>query len=447
MDNFTDEFTKRIRRAGVVGAGGAGFPSYIKASSKAETVVINAAECEPLLQKDMEILGNFTAEVIGGLELLMRSTGAGEGIIGIKAKHSHLIKKIEAAINGKTGIRTVKLGDFYPAGDEFCLVYETTGRIIPPGDIPLNVGVVVNNVETVYNMFMAGKNPVTDTFLTVTGAVKNPVTLRLPVGTSFEEALRLAGGAVAGEYAAIDGGAMMGNVITDFSLPATKTTAGLIILPRTHKLIVRKAAGRETYSKTGRSVCDQCSLCTELCPRYLLGHRVQPHKVMRSLLFSPDRGHIWNEWSLLCCECSLCSLYSCPESLDPRNVCVSAKSDLRGRKISWKNSSLYSPDKAMPHPVREYRKVPVSKLLKHLGLEGYKSEAPLRKEPFLPARVRLMINQHIGTPASALVKEGQKVERGEIIADVPKDKLGVPVHASISGTVTGVNDRHVEIKA
>ncbi len=229
MNGFSGEFSRRIRTAGVVGAGGAGFPSYVKASSRADTVIMNAAECEPLLQKDQEILLNFTTEVIAGLELLMRSVNAKEAIIGIKAKHSSLIKKIEPALTGRKNIRIHRLDDFYPAGDEFCLVYETTGKIIPQGEIPLKIGVVVNNVETIYNMFMSGETPVTDTFFTVTGAVKKPATLRFPIGASFEDAVNLAGGAACENCAVIDGGAMMGKVVTDFDTPATKTTGGLIV--------------------------------------------------------------------------------------------------------------------------------------------------------------------------------------------------------------------------
>ncbi|MFA6003138.1 MAG: electron transport complex protein RnfC, partial [Elusimicrobiota bacterium] len=178
------DFARLIRNAGVVGAGGAGCPSYVKAASRADTVIVNAVECEPLLQKDRELLTHHGAEVVRGLELMVAATGAGKGVIAIKEKHTDTVKLLEKVLAGKQNLGLHRCQDFYPAGDEFCLVFEVTGRLIPPGGIPIQVGVVVNNVESLYNMARADQTPVVDTFLTVAGAVKNPCTLRLPVGTS-----------------------------------------------------------------------------------------------------------------------------------------------------------------------------------------------------------------------------------------------------------------------
>ena len=235
----SSEFAALLRRAGVVGAGGAGFPSYVKAASRAETVIVNAAECEPLLQKDQELLRHFAPDVVRGLELLVAATGASRGVVAIKEKHEELVKLLEKAVAGKKGLSVHRLEDYYPAGDEYCQVYEVTGKLIPMGGIPIQVGVVVNNVETLYNMAHAQRTPVVDTFLTVTGAVKKPCTLRLPVGVPISEAVALAGGASVKDPVALDGGAMMGKVVEDFSAPLTKTSGGLIVLPREHPLVRR----------------------------------------------------------------------------------------------------------------------------------------------------------------------------------------------------------------
>lgn len=430
-----------------MGAGGAGFPAHVKAAAKAETVIMNAAECEPLLHKDIEILEHFTSEALRGLDLMRRAAGASEAVIGVKRKHADTLKKVETEAKKFDGMRVHPLGDFYPAGDEYCLVYEVTRKLIPAGGIPLDVGVVVSNVETLLNAARAADGlPVTHTFLTVCGAVKRAVTLRLPVGVTFSEAVELAGGAAVEDPVAIDGGPMMGKVITDFSQPVTKTSAGIIVLSRRHPLAVKKAAGRPVYSRIGRSACDQCSYCTMLCPRYLLGYNVEPHKVMRTLVFADKDRKLLNESALLCCECSLCSLYSCPEDLDPRNMCASAKSDLRQAGISLKNSAVAKRASFGLHPVREYRKIPVSKLIIRLGLEQYKKEAPLDLKEYSPASVRLLLSQHIGVPAQPVVKEGQRVRAGELVADIPADKLGAPVHASISGTVSEINSEYIEIQ-
>lgn len=438
-------FARLIREAGVVGAGGAGFPSYVKAASKADTVIVNAAECEPLLQKDQELLARHTPEVLEGLALLMRSTGAARGVIAIKDKHPELIAEVKAAIAGLAGLEVKSLRDVYPAGDEYCLVYEVTGRLIPPGGIPIQVGVVVNNVETLYNMGRAAASPVVDTWFTVAGAVKRPCTVKVPIGTSYADALALAGGATVAEYGALDGGAMMGKVLDSFDRPATKTSGGLIVLPKGHALLGRKGAERAQDERVGKSACDQCSLCTELCPRYLLGYDIQPHKVMRGLLFSQADRKTWNEWALLCCECQLCTLYSCPENLAPGKICVTAKKDLGEKKIGWKNSALNAGKAPKVHPIREYRLVPTGQLMARLGLMDYKADAPLLEGEYTPEAVRIPLKQHVGVAATALVKAGQKVRRGEKIGDVPADQLGTPVHASIDGTVTAVTDC-VEIK-
>lgn len=445
MAEGLNDFARLIREAGVVGAGGAGFPSYVKAASKADTVIVNGAECEPLLQKDQELLARRTAEVLEGLALLMRSTGAVRGVLAIKEKHAELLAHVAAAAKGRPGLEVKGLRDVYPAGDEYCLVYEVTGRLLPPGGIPIQVGVVVNNVETLYNMGRAAQTPVVDTFFTVAGAVKRPCTVKVPIGTSYAEALALAGGATVEEFGALDGGAMMGRVLESFDRPATKTSGGLVVLPQTHALLGRKGAERAQDERVGKSACDQCSLCTELCPRYLLGYDIQPHKVMRGLLFSRADRKTWNQWALLCCECQLCTLYSCPENLAPGKICASAKRDLAETKVGWKDSALNTGKVVKAHPIREYRLVPTKQLVARLGLAGYQADAPLLDGDYSPRMVRIPLKQHVGVPATALVTVGQKVKRGEKIGDVPAEALGVPVHASIDGVVTAVSDR-VEIK-
>ncbi|HRY28559.1 MAG TPA: 4Fe-4S dicluster domain-containing protein [Elusimicrobiota bacterium] len=433
------DIVESIRNAGVVGAGGAGFPTHVKAASKAETVICNGAECEPLLHKDKEMLKAYPEKILAGLEMMMRSTGAARGVIALKGKYKELVEQYEKLLKGHVAVRLQALGDFYPAGDEFSLVYDVTGKLIPPGGIPLQVGVVVDNVETLFNVAESPERPVTDTFLTVTGAVKKPATLRVPVGLSIGEVVGLAGGAKAKEFAVLDGGAMMGRVTTDLSEPVKKTSGGLIVLPKDHPLVRKKSAPRSAYSRIGQSVCDQCSFCTQFCPRYLLGYAVEPHRVMRSLGFAGAERRPLSEWALLCCECSLCSLYACPEELDPRNVCVSAKGDLREMKVDWKSARLNTGRSSPAHPMRDFRKVPVARLTRRLGLYDYQAEAHLKEDVGPVGKVRIPLRQHVGAPASPVVSAGQKVSRGQLIAEIPANALGARVHASIAGTVTSVD--------
>jgi Na+-translocating ferredoxin:NAD+ oxidoreductase RnfC subunit len=198
---------EKIWSAGVVGAGGAGFPAHVKAASRVDTVIANGAECEPLIHKDYELMIHHADRVVHGVGLMMESTGAKSGIIGVKKKNEKAVEVFEAATKG-TPITLHLLGDFYPSGDEYILVYEATKRLIPPQGIPLNVGVVVNNVETLYNISLAAEGiPVIEKFITVAGAVHRPVSFVAPIGMSYMDAIKVAGGATVNDFAVFVGGA------------------------------------------------------------------------------------------------------------------------------------------------------------------------------------------------------------------------------------------------
>src|SRR6516162_869481 len=156
----------KLRECGVVGAGGAGFPTYVKAQSQVEYLIANGAECEPLIHKDAELMLHFPKEILAGMVTMMDATSAKQGKFGIKSKHHEAIEALKANLPGR--VEFTLLGDFYPSGDEYELVYAATGRLIPPAGIPLAVGCVVNNVETLYNVHQAERDiPVTQKFVSV----------------------------------------------------------------------------------------------------------------------------------------------------------------------------------------------------------------------------------------------------------------------------------------
>ena len=428
----------KIRTAGVVGSGGAGFPTYVKARSNVEFVIANGAECEPLLHKDLELLVKEPGSVIKGLELMMQATGAKRGIIGVKRKYEERLKELKASLKGRQ-IQLHWLGDFYPTGDEYVLVYEATKRLIPPQGIPLDVGVVVNNVETLRNINLADQGvPVTTKYITVAGAVSQPSTFHVPIGLSFSDAIEAAGGATVPDFAVFVSGIMMGKLETDMSKPVSKTCAGLVVLPVDHRLVQRKSLPTESMHRIGKSACDQCSYCTEFCPRYLLGYDVQPHKVMRSLGFTATGEQVWNQWAQLCCSCGLCTLYACPEDLYPKEACDKAKFDLKSAGVKWNGNR-----EVEVHPIYDGRHVPLKQLMAKLGITEYDVPAHFEERGFKPTKIRLPLLQHVGEPGLPLVKKGQKVKKGEIVAEPPAGKLGVPLHASIDGTVTAVGQEIV----
>jgi Na+-translocating ferredoxin:NAD+ oxidoreductase RnfC subunit len=433
-----DNTVDKVAACGVVGAGGAGFPTHVKLKARADIVILNAAECEPLLHKDKEMLKAYADEIIAGLEQVRRLVGATESVIGIKGKYQETIDILRPKL--LSNMRIVELSDSYPSGDEFILVYDVTGRIIPPGKIPLAVGAVVVNVETVYNAYCA--RPVTDKFLTVAGAVVEPVTLRVPVGITYREVIELAGGATVGEPAVLVGGVMMGKLAPDLEQPITKTTGGLIVLDRSHRLIGRYSLSWQSIARIGASACDQCSFCTEFCPRYLLGHPIEPHKAMRSLEFTM-MGEANTIGTQFCCECNLCTMIACPEDLDPKNVCTKNKRQLAAEGRKWEVEAVAE----RPGMHLDNRRVPIGRLIRKLGLFTFENKGPLREPDYRPARVRLPLRQHIGAPGAPAVRTGDTVRRGDVIARPPDGQLGAVIHASIDGRITSVTETDIIIEA
>ncbi|PIE20218.1 MAG: hypothetical protein CSA66_00990 [Proteobacteria bacterium] len=439
---MTLELVDKVRQAGVVGAGGAGFPTHVKLEARVSTYICNAAECEPLLCKDQELMVREAERMMRGLRLAMEATGAERGVIAIKEKYERA--RAELSRYAWPGVEFYLYDSFYPAGDEYIIVYDVTGDLIPPGGIPLDVGCVVNNVETLINIANAADGvPVTTTALTVTGAVREPVSCIVPLGVTAREVLELAGGATVDDPVLIDGGAMMGKLVTDLDEPVTKTSGGFIVLPRDHHLVTRRARPAEVNVRIAKSACDQCMLCTELCPRFLLGYAIEPHKVMRSVGFEGETERGWAELGLQCCECNLCSLYACPEDLPPMEMCVRSKGVWRAQP----KRPAPLPSRGQPHPMRDHRRVPVSRLVTRLGLTEYDVHAPMTEARLVPQRVKLMLSQHIGAPAIPVVSVGDAVRRGAVVAAPAAGKLGANIHASIDGRVARVEPHAIWIES
>jgi Na+-translocating ferredoxin:NAD+ oxidoreductase RnfC subunit len=421
---------ERIEELGIVGAGGGGFPTAVKFQTQVSVVIANAAECEPLLHKDKELLLHASEPFLRGMRMAMELVGAREGVVGIKEKYHEIIEMLERV--APAGIRVQALPDCYPAGDEFLLVHMVTARVIPPGGLPKDVDAVVSNVETLVNM--AVDRPVTHKYLTVAGAVQTPVTLRVPVGITIGEVIEAAGGATVNDFGVLLGGVMMAKPAASLDVPVTKTTGGIVVLPATHSLIRRHNAPWLQVKRIGHSACDQCRFCTEFCPRFLLGHPIEPHRAMQSLLF--NTGSDAAVATLYCCECNLCTMFACPEDLDPKTVCVQNKPVARERGLTFKGD----PKSIEPHPMAEFRRVPMRRLIARLGLGEFQNEGPLVDHAFAPRKVRILLRQHAGAPAVAAVKTGDRVREGDLLAAPPQGKMGARVHASIDGVATVEND-------
>jgi Na+-translocating ferredoxin:NAD+ oxidoreductase RnfC subunit len=431
---MTNDNFEKIVQAGIVGAGGGGFPTHVKISSPAKTIIVNGAECEPLLRVDQQLMQYNAEQVIKGLKIVLELTGAAQGIIALKAKYKEAISALKPLIKNEP-ITLKLLNDFYPAGDEHVTVHEVTGELIPQGAIPIKVGCIVVNVETLINVANAvDDKPVTDTYLTITGQVPNPLTVKLPIGTIISDILNMAGINTEGK-AVIEGGPMMGKVVKDLSMPVTKTTKGLIVLDSEHLLIRKKNLSIENIIRRAKAACIQCRQCTDLCPRYLLGHKIEPHKIMRSLSYAiPDEDVM--KMSFACSECGLCEQYACIADLSPRTVNAILKIKLSQKGLKPNTLSTKQKISAM----REYRKVPISRLINRLGLNDYNTNAPLMDKEYQVDKVKIMLKQHAGAPSKPIVNVGQKVKKGDLIAIVEGNNLGANLHASIDGIVKEIND-------
>lgn len=437
---MSSEVADKIKQAGVVGAGGGGFPTHVKAQSQVDYVLVNGAECEPLIHKDVELMTHRASEILAGLRLMMQATGASKGIIGIKKKNVTAVQLFRAALLDSE-LELLELGDFYPAGDEYELVQLATGKLIPPGGIPLDVGCVVCNVETLVNVASAVKGvPVTHKFVSVAGLVREPKSFWVPLGSSYGELLDFAGGATVSDFALLVSGVLMGGISFSLDEVVTKTCAGLIVLPRDHYLIARKTRSAQQMNRIGKSACDQCTACTEFCPRYLLGYDIQPHKVMRSLGFSTTGADYWNNFATYCCSCGLCTLFACPEDLFPREACEQAKKTMRdaGQKyIQSKAPKL--------HSMKNDRRIPTKSLLRRLRLGRYEGPTPFSEGFPHPTEVLLPLQQHAGKPSVPTVTEGALVRAGDLLAEIAAGSLGARIHAPISGRIAQVSAGHIRI--
>jgi len=433
-----------VEQAGVVGAGGAGFPTHIKLKAQADTVIINGAECEPLLRVDQQLMAGQAPQLLAALSLMVEQVGAKAGIIALKQKYQAAISALTEFLPQYPKLSLHQLGNFYPAGDEQVLVYEVLGRIVPEGGIPLLVGAVVVNVETALNVYRAYSEeaPVTDTYVTLAGAVRAPKTVLAPLGITVGEVLQLAGGPILPDYQIIDGGPMMGDTVTPEHLIG-KTTKGLIVLPAGHPLLLSLNKQLSRTLKEACVACMQCSLCTMVCPRGLLGHKLAPHKLMR--LTAYGRLCEFGQTPLsayLCCGCRLCE-YACVMGLQPWKLNNSLKEalDAQGQKNNLHNK----PEKT--DPFREFLRYPVNKLIMQLGLVAYDVPAPLEYKRHVFNKVTIPLKQHSGAPALPIVQAGDIVARGDLIARIPDGLISANIHASISGRVNAVTAESINIES
>ena len=295
-----EEILAKIQRAGIVGMGGAGFPTHVKLSpkepEKIEYVIANCAECEPYLTSDYRRMLEEPEKLVGGLKIILQLFDKAQGIIAIEDNKPDCVKLLRDLTRGETRISVRTLQTKYPQGGERALIYATTGRKVNSSMLPADVGAIVNNVDTIVAVYRAVKEgiPLMERIVTVTGdAIKNPRNYKVPIGMSYTAILEAAGGFATQPEKIICGGPMMGMALFGTDIPVTKTSTALL------------AFSKDAVSAMEPGPCINCGRCLEVCPG-----RVMPSRLA-------DAAEHFDEETFLelngmeCCECGCCS-YVCP---------------------------------------------------------------------------------------------------------------------------------------
>ena len=296
-----EEILNRIREGGVVGMGGAGFPTAVKLSPKDPSVVdhilVNGSECEPYLTSDYRCMIEYPEKIVGGLEIILKLFKPEcKGIICIEDNKPKAIETMRKAVSGKSRISVAVMKTKYPEGAERCLINAITGRFVNSRMLPADAGCVVDNIDTVIAVYDAVKygRPVIDRVFTVSGdAPVNPRNFRVPVGMNYAEIIEAEGGFKSVTEKVISGGPMMGFALYDLDIPVTKTSGAIT------------AFLKDEVSRSTPSACINCGRCVKGCPARLL-----PCKLADFAEHSDAKS--FEEWyGLECVNCGSCS-YSCP---------------------------------------------------------------------------------------------------------------------------------------
>ena len=307
-----DELIRIVKEAGIVGLGGAMFPTHLKLSSNKpiDTVILNGAECEPCITSDHRVMVEHPEKVVRGLKILMRCVGAKKAYIAIEDNKRDAAETMAREVKDERNIDVVILKTSYPQGAEKIIVANVVGRVVPSGLFPVDVGVLVNNVSTakaVYDAVYEGK-PLVERIVTITGDVVDPKNLVVKIGTPIVELVKQCGGYLKTPKKIIMGGPMMGIALPTDNVPVVKGTTSVVV--------------QSNPEKNEKEACIRCGKCIEVCPMNL-----SP----RTIAFYSEKGMFdkaANYYPMDCFECGACA-YVCPAKIPLVSLIRKAKSALK----------------------------------------------------------------------------------------------------------------------
>ncbi|MBU3189826.1 electron transport complex subunit RsxC [Clostridium bowmanii] len=308
-----NELLAIIKEAGIVGMGGAGFPTHIKLNPPADkvidSIIVNAAECEPYLTCDYRMMLEKPNEIVEGLKIILQMYPGVKGYIGVEDNKPEAIEVMKKASENLTNVEVTPLTTKYPQGAEKQLIYSITGRELSSGKLPADVGCIVQNVDSVFEIYNAvvNGNPLTERVLTVTGeAIKQPLNLRVKFGTSISEIIDAAGGFKEDPIKVLSGGPMMGMALSSLDVPVIKGTSGILCLTKQQAKLEEESS------------CIRCGKCMSVCPMFL-----NPTK-LNSLVLRGNYDEFEKIHGMDCIECACCS-YVCPAKRHLTQTCREGK--------------------------------------------------------------------------------------------------------------------------
>lgn len=298
-----DEIRERVALAGIVGQGGAAFPTSVKLSppkdKRIDVVILNGCECEPYLTRDYRFMIERPDDLISGLKLIMKALGVNRGVIGIEDNKPEAIELLLNKVKYEHGLEVVSLKTKYPQGAEKMLIKAVTGKEVPPGKLPMDVGAVIQNIGTaiaIHDAIVKGEALITAA-LTVSGkGIKNPKNLIVPIGTSVQNVIDYCGGVTDDAVKIVVGGPMMGVAQFDLQAPVMKATSGILVLTK------------DEVAENPETPCLRCGQCVGACPLNLMPTKLARYSQLNRFEDAEDAG------VTVCMECGTCS-YTCPANI------------------------------------------------------------------------------------------------------------------------------------